>query len=78
MLKGSPTRVADLMQDWYESKACDGFLLGGSVMPGAIERFVDLVIPELQRRGLFRKEYESDTLRGNLGLPIPQNVFFPQ
>ena len=41
-------------------------------MPGAFEDFVELVVPELQRRGLFRKEYESDTLRGNLGLEIPE------
>lgn len=76
--KGSPGTIADQMIDWYESKACDGFIIGGSVMPIGLERFVDLVIPELQRRGKFRKEYGSTTLRGNLGLAVPESAFFPQ
>jgi N-acetyl-S-(2-succino)cysteine monooxygenase len=76
VFKGGYLRVADMIEDWYRSKACDGFIVGGSVMPIGIERFVDMVIPELQRRGIFRKEYESNTLRGNLGLPIPRNAFF--
>jgi len=46
-------------------------------LPGGLEEFVDLVVPELQRRGLFRTEYEGKTLRENLGLPRPGNRFFP-
>lgn len=67
-LKGTPKQIADIMEDWVKSKACDGFIVGGAVMPRGLNDFVDLVVPELQRRGLFRKEYEGTTLRDNLGL----------
>ncbi len=74
-LKGTPKQIADIMEDWVKSKACDGFIVGGAVMPRGLNDFVDLVVPELQRRGLFRKEYEGTTLRDNLGLSrIPQPV----
>ena len=53
------------------SAACDGFVLAASHLPGAYEDFVSFVVPELQRRGLFRKEYCGITLRENLGLPVP-------
>ena len=69
---GGPKELADHFEEWFEAGACDGFVIGGTHMPGAFEDFVELVVPELQRRGLFRKEYESDTLRGNLGLEIPE------
>ncbi|MDF3075311.1 MAG: class flavin-dependent oxidoreductase, partial [Alphaproteobacteria bacterium] len=52
--------------------ACDGFVLGATHMPGAYEDFVRLVVPELQRRGLFRKEYPGTTLRDTLGLEVPE------
>jgi len=66
---GTPKRVADEMQAWVEGGACDGFVLAATHMPGTYEEFVRLVVPELQRRGVFRKEYTGTTLRENLGLP---------
>ena len=70
---GSPTTVANLMQEWFEAGAMDGFVLLPAHFPEAFDDFIDLVIPELQRRGLFRTEYEGATLRENLGLPKPEN-----
>jgi len=66
---GTPTQIADEMQAWFEGGACDGFVLAATHMPGAYEDFVRLVVPELQRRGLFRRDYAGVTLRENLGLP---------
>jgi FMN-dependent oxidoreductase (nitrilotriacetate monooxygenase family) len=71
---GTPSQVADQVQNWFESGAADGFMVAAAV-PHGIEEFVDLVVPILQERGLFRTEYESDTLRGNLGLPVPENRY---
>lgn len=68
---GSPTQVADQIEAWFQAEACDGFIIRPSYLPGSMEEFVRLVVPELQRRGLFRKEYESSTLRGHLGLARP-------
>jgi alkanesulfonate monooxygenase SsuD/methylene tetrahydromethanopterin reductase-like flavin-dependent oxidoreductase (luciferase family) len=59
------------MEEWYSSAACDGFVLCATHVPGGYEDFVRLVVPELQRRGLFRKEYAGSTLRDNLGLARP-------
>ncbi|QIL73808.1 LLM class flavin-dependent oxidoreductase (plasmid) [Diaphorobacter sp. HDW4B] len=67
---GTPTQVADQMQEWFEN-ACDGFVLSGTTVPGTYEDIVRLVIPELQRRGIFRKEYPGTTLRDTLGLRRP-------
>ena len=66
---GTAQSVADEMQEWFESEACDGFVLAATHMPGAYEDFVRLVVPELQRRGVFRREFAGTTLRENLGLP---------
>jgi alkanesulfonate monooxygenase SsuD/methylene tetrahydromethanopterin reductase-like flavin-dependent oxidoreductase (luciferase family) len=77
VFKGDPKQVADQMEDWYTSKACDGFNITMPVMPRSLNDFVDLVIPELQRRGLFRREYEGKTLREVMGLPVPVNPNFP-
>jgi alkanesulfonate monooxygenase len=71
LMKGDAKQVADQMQDWYESKACDGFNLVASYLPGGLEAIVEHLVPELQRRGLFRKEYEGPTLRQHLGVPFP-------
>ncbi len=71
---GTPAQVADVMQEWFEKSAADGFNLLPPVLPSALEDFVNLVVPELQRRGLFRTSYESRTLRGNLGLPPKPRV----
>ena len=65
----SPTDVADTMQKWFEEGAADGFNIQPPYLPDSAEDFVNLVVPELQRRGLFRTEYEGTTLRENLGLP---------
>jgi alkanesulfonate monooxygenase len=78
MFKGDVQTIADIMEEWYTSKACDGFMIAAPVVPTGLERFSRLVVPELQRRGLFRKEYESSTLRGNLGLARPANRFFTE
>ncbi|MNV92963.1 putative monooxygenase MoxC [compost metagenome] len=71
---GTLLQVADQIQAWFEAGAADGFMLAAAV-PNGLEEFVDQVVPILQERGLFRTEYESDTLRGNLGLPIPENRY---
>lgn len=70
---GTPATIADTLQEWFENEAADGFNILPPWLPTGLNDFVDLVIPELQRRGLFRTEYEGRTLRENLGLPFPQN-----
>ncbi|GAA3407839.1 LLM class flavin-dependent oxidoreductase [Paenibacillus hodogayensis] len=71
---GTPEQVADRIQHWFEGGAADGFNIR-TVVPGGLADFVDLVVPILQQRGLFRTEYESATLRGNLGLAVPRNRY---
>ncbi|WP_145408228.1 LLM class flavin-dependent oxidoreductase [Paenibacillus xylanexedens] len=71
---GTPEQIADQIQEWFEGGAADGFNIR-TVVPNGLADFVDLVVPVLQERGLFRTEYEQDTLRGNLGLPIPLNRY---
>lgn len=73
-LLGTPDTIADKLQTWFEAGAADGFIVAAS-HPGGLEDFVDQVVPILQERGLFRKDYEADTLRGNLGIPFPTNRF---
>ena len=68
---GGPKEVADQLEGWIAAPACDGFVLSATHVPGAYEDFVRFVIPELQRRGLFRKEFAGTTLRENLGLRRP-------
>jgi FMN-dependent oxidoreductase (nitrilotriacetate monooxygenase family) len=72
---GTPAKIADEMQQWYEQDACDGFCVLFPYYRRGVTDFTELVIPELQRRGLFRTEYEGDTLRANLGLPMPKSYF---
>jgi len=72
MFCGTPKSVADQMEEWFTAPACDGFVLAATHMPGAYEDVVRLLVPELQRRGLFQKDYAGVTLRENLGLPIPR------
>ena len=67
---GTPGEVADGLQEWFE-EACDGFVVAATHIPGAYEDFVRLVIPELQRRGIYHRDYAGTTLRENLGLPFP-------
>jgi FMN-dependent oxidoreductase (nitrilotriacetate monooxygenase family) len=73
---GTPKMIADQMEEWLYGDACDGFNIMFPWVPGGLDEFVDRVVPELQRRGLFRREYEGKTLRENLGLPRPENRFF--
>jgi FMN-dependent oxidoreductase (nitrilotriacetate monooxygenase family) len=74
---GTPEKVADLIEQWHEEKAADGFIIHSSI-PSGLNDFVELVVPILQERGIYRTEYESDTLRGNLGLPVPTNRYTKQ
>jgi len=69
---GTGEEVADQMEHWMESEACDGFVIAATHSPGAYEDVVRLVVPELQRRGVFRRRYGGATLRDNLGLPRPE------
>ena len=73
---GTAATIADEMEHWLRSDACDGFNVMFPFLPAGLDDFVDRVVPELQRRGLFRREYEGRTLRENLGLPRPENQFF--
>ena len=73
---GTPSQIADRMQEWLEREACDGFNVMFPFVPEGLDDFVDRVVPELQRRGLFRQDYEGATLRDHLGLPRPKNRFF--
>ncbi|MGH2586050.1 MAG: NtaA/DmoA family FMN-dependent monooxygenase, partial [Dehalococcoidia bacterium] len=66
---GAPKDVADQLEAWFASEACDGFVIAATHVPGAYEDFVRFVVPELQRRGLLQREYAGSTLRENLGLP---------
>jgi FMN-dependent oxidoreductase (nitrilotriacetate monooxygenase family) len=74
---GSPVTIADQMEQWLVEEGSDGFNIMFPYLPGGLDDFVDQVIPELQRRGLFRREYAGKTLRENLGLARPKNRFFP-
>ena len=71
---GSPTTVANEIERWFREGAADGFNIGVGE-PNELEKFSREVVPVLQARGLFRQEYEADTLRGNLGLSIPENRY---
>jgi len=73
---GTPKTIADEMQEWLESEASDGFTVMFPYLPGGLDDFVTRVVPELQSRGLFRRDYEGTTLRDHLGLPRPRNRFF--
>lgn len=68
---GTPGQIADQLQEWFENEAADGFNVMAPTFPEGLNDIVELVIPELQRRGLFRTEYEGTTLRENLGLSLP-------
>jgi len=73
---GTPKTIADEMQEWLETEASDGFTVMFPYLPGGLDDFVTRVVPELQGRGLFRRDYEGTTLRDHLGLPRPKNRFF--
>lgn len=75
---GTPEQIADQLQLWFENEAADGFNVLVPTYPEGLKDIVELVIPELQRRGLFRKEYEGTTLREHLGLKRPENIYAMQ
>jgi alkanesulfonate monooxygenase len=75
LLKGTARHIADQLEEWFVNDGADGFNLLPQILPGSLNDFVDLVVPELQRRGLFRTEYEGRTLRENLGVPRPVNRY---
>jgi FMN-dependent oxidoreductase (nitrilotriacetate monooxygenase family) len=71
-LVGTGKQVADVLEEWFSAPACDGFVIGATHVPGGYEEFVTHVVPELQKRGLYRKEYTGRTLRDHLGLRRPE------
>jgi len=73
---GTAGEIADTMQEWLETGACDGFNVMFHTVPSGLEEFVECVTPELTRRGIFRRAYEGTTLRDHLGLARPANRFF--
>jgi alkanesulfonate monooxygenase len=73
---GTPATIADQMEEWLTTEGSDGFNIMFPYLPAGLDDFVDKVVPELQKRGIFRREYEGRTLRENLGLPRPKNRFF--
>ncbi len=75
-LVGTPQTIADAMEQWLMERACDGFNIMFPYLPQGLDDFVDRVVPELQRRGIYRSEYEGATLREHLRLPRPDNRFF--
>jgi N-acetyl-S-(2-succino)cysteine monooxygenase len=74
VIYGTPKRIADTLEEWFVSERADGFVVMPPYFPGAFDEFVDKVVPELQRRGLYRKEYAGTTLRDHLGLERPAPV----
>ena len=70
---GTPTDIADQIEEWFLAEAADGFNMKPATVPDSLADFIDLVVPQLQRRGIFRTEYEEPTLRGTLNLPYPAN-----
>ena len=74
---GTAATIADEMERWLEERGCDGFNVMFPYLPAGLDDFVDKVVPELQRRGIYRKDYTGSTLRDHLGLPRPENRFFP-
>jgi FMN-dependent oxidoreductase (nitrilotriacetate monooxygenase family) len=73
---GTPAMIADQMEEWLDSRGSDGFTVMFPYLPAGLDDVVDRVVPELQRRGIFRRAYEGKTLREHLGLPRPANRFF--
>ncbi|MFE5318017.1 LLM class flavin-dependent oxidoreductase [Paenibacillus sp. NPDC056579] len=75
LIVGSPEQIADEIERWFVNEAADGFNLCSPYMPGGLDLFLEFVVPELQRRGLFRTEYEGSTFRDHFGLKRPENRF---
>jgi FMN-dependent oxidoreductase (nitrilotriacetate monooxygenase family) len=77
-ISGTPEQIVGTIEEWFTSRACDGFVLGDSGLPGQFDEFVEQVVPLLRKRGLFRHEYSGATLRGHLGLKPPTNWYEDQ
>jgi hypothetical protein len=75
---GTAKTIADEMEQWLYEEGSDGFNVTFPFLPAGLDDFTTLLVPELQRRGLFRKDYEGTTLRDHLGLQRPANRFFPE
>ncbi|NVH74142.1 LLM class flavin-dependent oxidoreductase [Paraburkholderia sp. JPY432] len=75
MLVGTPETIADDIERWFNGRAADGFNLNADVFPSGLADFVDQVVPLLQRKGIFRREYEGTTLREHYGLPRPPSRY---
>jgi alkanesulfonate monooxygenase len=74
-VKGTAAQIVDQMEEWFLNDAVDGFLIQPPYLPGGLDEFIATVIPELQRRGIYRREYQGWTLRENLGLPRPESRY---
>lgn len=74
-LVGDPRQIADVLEDWFRSEAADGFIIQPAILPGGLDDFVALVVPELQRRGIYRTEYAGRMLRDHLGLARPPSRY---
>jgi hypothetical protein len=74
VIYGTPKRIADIFEEWFTGGLADGFVVMPAYFPGAFDDFVDRVVPELQRRGLYRREYAGTTLRSHLGLDRPATL----
>jgi alkanesulfonate monooxygenase SsuD/methylene tetrahydromethanopterin reductase-like flavin-dependent oxidoreductase (luciferase family) len=70
---GTPQGIADQLQQWFEEGGADGFNIMSPWLPGGLDDFIEHILPELRRRGLFRTEYQGTTLREHLGLSRPSN-----
>ncbi|SNB71069.1 FMN-dependent oxidoreductase, nitrilotriacetate monooxygenase family [Arboricoccus pini] len=75
---GTPEQIADRMETWFQSGAADGFNVMPPYLPGGFDTFAEQVVPILQKRGLFRLDYEGTTLRDHYGLPRPESVYGQQ
>jgi alkanesulfonate monooxygenase SsuD/methylene tetrahydromethanopterin reductase-like flavin-dependent oxidoreductase (luciferase family) len=78
LVVGTPDTVVDTMEEWYQTEACDGFVILPAHFPEAFNDFTELAVPELRRRGLFREDYAGTTLRSHLGLAEPVNQYVMQ
>jgi alkanesulfonate monooxygenase len=74
-IKGTAREIAQDMEEWFREEAVDGFLIQPAYLPGGLKEFIDGVIPELQKKALFRTEYEGTTLRESLGLKVPASRY---
>src|SRR5262249_51368374 len=75
VMAGTPQQVARFIGEWFNDGAADGFNMMPPVLPAQLDPFAAEVIPILQKRGLFRREYTGTTLREHYGLPLPASVF---